>query len=126
MSINWTDAKTWQEKGGAATTLVALRRQAQELEPQTAAADMLPQILAFLAAQRRGVGFLFDAFQKINRYNEDAHEQQARQADALRALMAAFHDQDRVIRKLTRRVESLEKQLGKLSAKVHAKKVPRG
>jgi putative protein kinase ArgK-like GTPase of G3E family len=125
MSINWTDAKTWQEKGGAATTLVALRKQVQDLEPQSAA-EMLPQVLAFLAAQRRGVGFLFDAFLKINKYNEASHEQQARQADALRSLMAAFHEQDRVIRKLTKRVDSLEKQLGKLSAKVAAKKPSRG
>jgi hypothetical protein len=116
MSIDWTEPKTWQERGQVAGELTAVRKRLSA-QPLEGYAQAVPDVLDLLALQRRGMGFLFDALNKIQRYNEAAHDQQSRQRDVVQALMTALKEQDRQIRKLDRRVVTLERKLAKLSTR---------
>ena len=76
-------------------------------------AQALPELLTVLKIERKGIADLYGAVHKITRYNEAAHDQFARQIEVVRTLVDAVKEQEKVIRQLTRRVESLEKKLEK-------------
>jgi hypothetical protein len=111
MSTDWTDAKKWPDAEKVAGMLSAIGK--IHGHPTEGFAEALPELLAVLKVQARGIGDVYGAIHKITRYNEATHEQFARQIELVQTLVAAVKAQDKVIRKLTRRIESLEKKLVK-------------
>lgn len=91
-----------------------------------ASAEAFPEILAVLKIQRLGIADVFEAVYKITRYNEATHEQFSRQIEVIRTLVTAVKEQDKLIRKLTKRMDSMEKKADKQNAKAKAEKKKSG
>jgi hypothetical protein len=109
MSTEWTDSKKWPDADRVAEMLVAIGK--IKAHPTEGFAEALPELLAVLKVQRQGIGDVYGVVHKITRYNEASHEQFAQQIEVVRTLVSAAKEQDRIIRKLTKRVDSLEKKL---------------
>ena len=122
MSIVWTDAKKWPDADRLAEMLSALGK--IKTHPTDALSEVLPELLAILKVQRQGITELHAAVHTITRYNEATHAQFAQQIELVGTLVSAVKTQDKLIQKLTRRVDSLEKKLAKsTAAKSKPKKV---
>ena len=106
-----TDSMKWQDADKVAEMHSALGK--IKAHPPGAFAEALPEILAVLRVQRQGITDIHGAVQKISRYNEATHEQFAKQIEVVRTLVHAVKVQDKLIRKLSKRVDSLEKKLAK-------------
>jgi len=112
MSNDWTDAKKWPDADRVAGMLTAIGK--IKGSAVSAFAEALPELLVVLKVQRQGIADVYEAVHKITRYNEATHEQFNAQIEIVRTLMKAVKDQDKQIRKLTKRVTTLEKkQAGK-------------
>jgi ABC-type transporter Mla subunit MlaD len=112
MSNDWTDAKKWPDGDRVAGMLTAIGK--IKGTAVSAFAEALPELLVVLKVQRQGIADVYEAVHKITRYNEATHEQFNAQLEIVRTLMKAVKGQDKQIRKLTKRVATLEKkQAGK-------------
>ena len=121
MSTESTDSLKWHDANKVAQMLSALGKiKAHSSEAFT---EALPELLAVLKVQRQGIADVYGAVGKITRYNEATHEQFARQIDVVRTLVHAVKAQDKLIRKLYKRADSLEKKLAKqLASRTKVKK----
>ena len=118
MSIDWTDSKKWQNGDKVAEMLTAITR--IKGSPAEASAEAFPEILAVLKVQRLGIADVYEAVHKITRYNEATHEQFSQQIEVIRTLVKAAKEQDKIIRKLTKRIDSMEKKVAKKNPKTKA------
>lgn len=114
MSTGWTDAKKWPDADRVAEMLAAIGK----IKPHAVEsfAEALPELLAVLKVQRQAIADVYGAVHSITRYNEASHAQFAQQIDVVRTLVSAARQQDKTIRKLTKRVDALEKKLAKKAA----------
>lgn len=120
MSTDWTDSKKWQNGDKVAEMLKAIAK--IKGSPVEASAEAFPEILAVLKVQRLGIADVYEAVHKITRYNEATHEQFSQQIEVIRTLVKAAKEQDKLIRKLTKRIDSLEKKFAKKNPKTTAAK----
>jgi TolA-binding protein len=111
MSTDWTQSKKWPDADKAAEMLSALGK--IKGHPPDVAGEAMPEVLALLKVLGHGIGEMYAAMYMINRYNQATHEQFAKQIEATRSLVQAIKEQGAQIKRLTRRVESLEKKLEK-------------
>lgn len=111
MSNEGTDSTKWPDADRVAGMLVAIGK--INAHPTDGFAEALPELLAVLKVQRQGIADVYGTVHKITRYNEAAHEQFAQQIDVVRTLVSAAKQQGKIIRKLTRRVDALEKKLAR-------------
>ena len=120
MSTDWTDSKKWQNGDKVSEMLSALGK--IKGGPAEASAEAFPEILAVLKVQRQGIADVYEAVHKITRYNEATHLQFAQQIEVIRTLVKAVKEQDKHIRKLTSRLDSMEKKMAKKTPKPVSKK----
>lgn len=108
MSTDWTDEKKWPDGDRVAEMLAAIGKiKGTSIE---ISAEAIPEMLVVLKFQRKGIADVYEAVHKITRYNEATHVQFAAQIELVRTLMKAMKDQEKLIKKLTRRVETLERK----------------
>jgi len=60
-----------------------------------------------------GIAGVYTAVHKITRYNAAIHDTFGKQNELVRTLLTAMKTQDKLIRKLTKRVDRLETKLAK-------------
>ena len=122
MSTDWNDAKKWPDADKLAEMLSALGK--IKGHAASMSDEAMPEVLVVLKVLGRGIGDVYQAFHKITQYNEATHEQFAKQIEATRTLVTAVKEQDKQIKKLTKRLDSLEKkQAKKPTSKAPIKKI---